>query len=39
MDKVGTRLTRVKLIEAIIDPNAEVDKSTFQPRSARSTAK
>ena len=26
MDKVGTRLTRLKIVESIIDPNAEVDK-------------
>lgn len=26
MDKVGTRLTKIKIVESIIDPNADVDK-------------
>ena len=32
MDKVGTRLTRFKIVESIIDPNAEVDKKYLSTR-------
>ena len=31
-DKVGTRLTRYKIVESIIDPNAEVDKKYLSTR-------
>ena len=32
VDKVGTRLTRYKIVESIIDPNAEVDKKYLSTR-------
>ncbi|MGL4421265.1 MAG: c-type cytochrome, partial [Gemmataceae bacterium] len=32
MEKVGTRLTRVKLIESMIDPNADVDPKYLSTR-------
>lgn len=39
MDKVGMRLTRYKIVESIIDPNADVDKKYLSTRIQTSDGK
>jgi putative heme-binding domain-containing protein len=39
MDKVGTRLTKYKIVESIIDPNADVDKKYLSTKIVTTSAK